>query len=848
MPPARPTEPVSTTSAPTGQPDTAPGSVEETKPPWEAALAVGLVSFCILAAELALTRVFSVLFRSPYVFLIVSGAIGGLGLGGLVAQGLRPSAARLRTWIAALSTLLALALAAPVLILFALPFGRDLVARAETAVVLALPMVTFTVAGVLLSLLFRRYAASIGRLYFIDLACAAAAAPCSVLLLNGIGGLNTPLLLGVASAAAGVAVAWRARARAWLAAAAVTGVALLAVLGTNLATGWITLPPLQTPYEARRDPGHPWYLTTKPLFTELGDPYSGSHIVRTDWTAISRTDVVGDGDGEVFYVYTDGDVPTQMAAWDGTMDSVRRDYAHFIGMLPYRLLGRAPNRVMAIGSGGGLDVLLAKANGAREVDAVEINPAIPSVVADPRFRSTYARIYREPGVRLIVDEGRSYLQRAGAFDLIYFACAKTATTQTSGVALLDNHLYTIEAFGDYWRHLTADGMLALVTQEGFLIDRLLVTAIAALRGMGIPGAENHVMLVRLPEAMFGTGPYRHALLLRRTPWTPDAMRGVQQAVVANGLEALYLPHVRPQGAGGGTIPPSGTIAEIQAALERQYPTGDGAGKDNYPSLSAVTDDSPFYVDVARGLHPFLKDLLIGTGIASAAVLLFVFVLGLRQPGPRSSGAALRVGSATLFFAMLGAGFILVELALLQQFILLLGMPTRSLTVTLFALLIASALGSRSTERGTPEEAVARLKRALPALVLLLVAYRFALAPLVSVLLALPLPVRAGATMLLLVPPGFLMGLPFATALRAMGEPLTRLAPAFWSVNGVTTILGSVLTMSLAKWIGYSGALLSGAACYVAAWLLVGGFLCSTPSAASTRDAPVEASLVSGTEG
>src|SRR5690349_12490086 len=114
-----------------------------TAPPREAVLAVALVSFSILAAEVALTRVFSVLFRAPYVFLIVSGAIGGLGLGGIVIQLLRPREERLREWIVGLSVVLAAALAAPVLLLFASPWGRELVAHAETAVVVSLPMLTF---------------------------------------------------------------------------------------------------------------------------------------------------------------------------------------------------------------------------------------------------------------------------------------------------------------------------------------------------------------------------------------------------------------------------------------------------------------------------------------------------------------------------------------------------------------------------------------------------------------------------------------------------------------------------------------------------------------------------------
>jgi len=785
------------------------------RPPWEAVLAVALVSFSILASEVALTRIFSVLFRAPYVFLIVSGAIGGLGLGGIVIQFLRPREERLRDWIAGLAVVLAAALAAPVLLLFASPWGRELVAHAETAVVVALPMLTFCVAGMLLSLIFRAYASSGGFLYFVDLAAAAVAAPVTVFLLDRLGGLDTPLVLACAAAAAGLVVAVGSRKRGWAVAAGVVLVALGGVAISNARQPWITLPVLSPPDAAQSDPNHPWHIITKPLFVELADPVSGSTIVRTDWTAVSRTDVVRDPSAAFYYIYTDGDVPTQMDSWDGRMESARAAYGRFIGTLPYHLFSRAPDSVMAIGAGGGLDVLLALAGGAKRVDAVEINPSIPKIIADPRFQDTYARVYREPGVRLVVDEGRSFLQRAGKYDLIYFACAKTATTQTSGVALLDNHLYTVEAFRDYWRHLTDDGMVALVTQEPFLIDRLLITAALGIsqEGVGTAGAGLYLITARVPQAMFGMGPYRHILLMRRRPWLAEEMPHVRTVIERTGLEPLFLPHVQPMGAGGKRLEPAADLKSLQQQLESQWPIPGSSGA--FANLSPVTDDSPFYVDIARVLHPSVVGLLWGAGIATLGVVGLVLGFGLRSLG--AAGGPGRVGAVVVYFMMLGAGFMLVELALMQRFILLLGFPTRSLTVTLSALLISGAMGSIVSQRGTPEEAAARSSRALPVLMALLALYALALPPVLERLLPFPLAVRAGATALFLVPAGFLMGMPFPTMLRRLRGPWEALVPAFWSVNGVTSILGSVLTMVLAKFAGYTAALLAGAACYFIAW-------------------------------
>lgn len=797
-----------------------------TRPPFEALLAVATVSFAILAAEVALTRSFSVLFRAPYVFLIVSGAIGGLGLGGLFVQFVRPGAERVRAWIVGLSVVLALAIAAPVLWLFASAWGREQVAHAELFLVLLIPMATFSLAGMLLSLIFREYAASGGLLYFVDLAAAALAAPASVWLLDRLGGINTPLLLAALTAAAALWIAVKGRRTGWITGAALGLLATSALFVSNVAQPWISLPTLRMPEAAFLDPEHPWHRSTKPLFAELASS-STSKVVRTDWTAVSRTDVVQEQGSDFYYVYTDGDVPTQMDRWDGSFETARREYATFIGSFPYRLMEDKPRRVLAIGAGGGLDVLLAKAYGAETVDAVEINPSIPAVVADPRFQSTYARVYREPGVRLVVDEGRSFLQRAGAYDLIYFACAKTATTQTGGVALLDNHLYTVEAFQSYWRHLAPRGMVALVAQEPFVIDRLLLTAVEALRTEGVQDWAPHLLTASVQPNRMGEGPYRYILLLRKDAWGPADRLTIQRAAGATLLQPIFVPHARFEGAGGGKLSPTAGPVEVRAVLEGQYqvPTGPGGATEN-ANLGAVTDDSPFYVDIARGINPTVSGLVSGSLVAVVVVVLVVLALGVwtlrrHNPGEAAPAGPGALGGAVVYFAMLGAGFMLVELALMQRFILLLGFPTRALSVCLFSLLISSALGAAFVQRGTAADSLRRLRLLLPALVVLLVVYRLVLGPVLELFLPYPLPVRVAVTALLMFPAGFLMGMPFPTALRTLGGGLEKLIPAFWSVNGVTSIAGSVLTMVIAKFAGYGTALLVGAGCYAVAWIVSG---------------------------
>lgn len=780
---------------------------------------MAVASLSVLSAEVALSRVFSVLFRAPYVFLVISGAIGGLGLGGLLVHLARPDARRVERQLPAWLLALSLATALPLLLLLGTPPGREMVSGAETLVVVVVPLLGFTAAGALLGLVFRTYRESGGILYAADLAAAGLGAPLAVLLLDWVGAVNTPLVVAHGTSLLAVASAYRMRLGLLTALSGATALVLSIVYVGNAAGRRLDLPRLRVPAAAVGNPSHPWHATTKPLFAELADPYSSARIVRTDWSAVSRTDVVHDRSQDLYYVYTDGDVPTQMEPWDGDLGTARRQYAEFIGMFPFRLLGRPPREVMAIGAGGGLDVLLALSYGAGRVDAVEINPSLRGIVRDPRFQHTYARVYADPRVRLIVDEGRSYLQRAGRYDLIYFACAKTATTQTSGIALLDNHLYTEEAFIDYWRHLSDQGLLALVTQEAHLIDRLLLTATSALGKVGVSSAGEHLLTARVPEARFGLGPYRHLLVMSRRTMTGVSVETLSAALRRNALEPLFVPGLRSRGAAGAEIDLKSPLETLRTGLESQYPIPGPGGRSQNAWLAPVTDDRPFYVDVARGLHPNLRQILIGATVASAAIFALPLVFGARRALRERAGAGRSLFAACCYFALLGAGFMLAEVALLQKLLLILGFPTRSLTVTLFTLLLAGAAGSRMAQR-TPEDRV--LRRLTPAL-LALAGLLVLIGPLVDrvgqALLPHALPIRVLGVVAVLIPLGLLAGRAFPSAVRGLDARWAGMIPLFWAVNGVTSVLGSVLAMVVARSHGYSAALLLAAGLYGAAALL-----------------------------
>ena len=186
------------------------------------------------------------------------------------------------------------------------------------------------------------------------------------------------------------------------------------------------------------------------------------------------------------------------------------------------------------------------------------------------------------------------------------------------------------------------------------------------------------------------------------------------------------------------------------------------------NVSPVTDNAPFFFftlkpeQVFRGLDRGGIDWKVNLGIAIlglvlvisvAAVLVFLVVPMLLSSEARS-GRSVRL----LYFIAIGLGYILVEIAFIQRFVLFLGNPTYALTVVVFLMLLSSGLGSVLSRRWFTEPT--RVASAMAFIVAALVIYVFALPHLLEALVGLPFVVKLLLSALLLIPPGFAMGMPF----------------------------------------------------------------------------------------
>ena len=774
-------------------------------------LGIGLCSFAALLLELSLTRLFSVVLFYHFAFLAISVALLGLGAGGVFAYLCRGRLARVETGTLATRLCIGNAVAIPLVLLIILhvPVALDLAWGnfLKLTVLYLAAAVPFFMTGLLFAVVFARESQAITRLYGADLMGGAVACLGVVPLLNWIGGPNTILFAGMMMALA--ATMWAASHRGRKIGTISAGLLGLLIIA-NHSGRWIDV------------------VYAKGMVRDK------SWVEFARWNAISRVEVdAQDREGKAIVI--DADASTYIMnvdpqRWQGT------DWQRNLMSAPPALANvlRPHGEFAIIGPGGGVDVLRALANGSPSVTAIEINPIIANTVMRGRYAEYSYHLYERPQVHLHVTDGRSFVRNAAqSFDVVQMTLVDTwASTAAGAFALSENNLYTVDAFREYFQHLKPDGMIAITRWE-FRQPRealrVVSVAMEALHQLGVPDPKGHFMVVSDGELNEDGIPV--VVLAKKSPFTTAEENAVESYLAAHEtLSGLYLPSVP------GDNPFSALIASNDPrAFAKTY---------RY-DVTPVNDNAPFFFFTLK-TNQILQETSAERGI-DWKVNLGVVVLGIVLVISAGSVLAfllfpLALGSEArqqrllplLYFVAVGLGYILVEIAFIQRFVLFLGHPTYALTVVIFLLLLASGSGSLCSRRWLTT--TTRVWIPLAVLMGAISLYVVILPGLLSGLIGLPFVAKLAVSAGLLVPLGFVMGMPFPNGLRALGstdaagfataeygEPSNTEGSAVewaWAMNAAASVLGSVLAMVVAIRWGLNVTLACGAAAYLMALLLL----------------------------
>ncbi|MEX1311067.1 MAG: hypothetical protein AB1Z65_11650 [Candidatus Sulfomarinibacteraceae bacterium] len=555
----------------------------------------------------------------------------------------------------------------------------------------------------------------------------------------------------------------------------------------------------------------------------VAERWTGHGLVTAYRPVVGRPQYWGEGrdapdiEVSVIWMTIDGLAGTSMTSWDRRRESL--DWiAHDVTSLAYHL--RRGKDVAVIGVGGGRDLLSALWSRARSITGIEINRGFLDLLTGDL--SEFAGISGQPEIVLEHDEARSFLTRTDLrFDLVQMSMIDSwAATGAGAFTLSENGLYTTQGWQALLRTLRPDGLLTVSrwysSERPFELGRLVALATAALLERGVSQPDKHILVVARDRVA--------SLVLALQPFTPGEIDTISRVAGAEGFTVLVAPGFT---RGDPLLSGLSRCRTPDELLSR-------AEHDVY-DLRPPTDERPYFFNILKPggvfLGTFSKDQLgvIGAGNLAATLILLLLwcitatgVVGtivvplVRAGVPRMAGTAF--AGAVVYFALIGMGFMFVQIPLLQRFSVYLGHPTYALAVILFSMILFAGFGSLASDRLANND----LQRALAilpatALALLLVGVSI-LQPLIDRTISLGLVGRCAVVTAFVGVISFPLGFFFPLGLRAVRRISDDATPWLWGINGAAGVLAGVSAVAVSMWWGISAALLLAATAYALLYL------------------------------
>ncbi|MCZ6560463.1 MAG: SAM-dependent methyltransferase [Gammaproteobacteria bacterium] len=793
---------------------------------------VSLISTAAIGYEILLMRLLSIVQWHHFAYMVISLALLGYGASGTF---IALSKRLIIPHFALAFSVSAALFSATMIICFALgqlvPFNAlEIVWNSRQLIYLSLMYLVFFVpfffAAGCIGLAFTCLKEHISRIYFFDLLGAGSGALLIIVALFLLSPQNALLLLAVialaASALVGRAVASPVRNRLMLALGGFF-ISLLLLLPTN----WPDFRISQ--FKGQRQA---LQVIDARVLGQYSSPLGLLTVV--DSPTIPFRDAPGLSLNTQFEppaqlaLFTDGDAMSVITRFDGNLDSL--GYMDDVtAALPYRLLDEP--RVLVLGAGGGTDVLFAVYHGARAIDAVELNPLVTKLVSDT-YADFAGHLYDDDRITVYAAEARSFVTRsASQYDLIQVALLDSFAASGAGVqALSESYLYTVEAIGEYLRHVAPGGYLAItrwlkVPPRDSL--KLFATVTEALKRDGAARPERSIALIR----SWNTS----TLLVKKGNLSSQEIETIKKFCDTNSFDTSFYPSMTAIEANRYNLLSQPFLFEGATAL-----SGQGADEylDRYKfQIEPATDDKPYFFHFFKwrtlsemlslrkrggaGLIEWGYLVLVATliqAILAGAVLILFPLWIVKRRWPRGTGTRMGV-----YFFILGLAFMFVEMAFIQKFILFLGHPLYSVAIVLSGFLVFAGLGSGYSQklvRRYKDRRLSLVAFAVTGILSIALVYLFLLPELFDRFIGQRDVIKILIALILIAPLAFCMGMPFPIALGEVARNAPDFIPWAWGINGYASVVSASLGTLLAIEFGFTVVILSALGLYTLAAVVV----------------------------
>ena len=792
-------------------------------------LCVTILSAGVLAYEVLLTRLLSIVQWHHFAYMIISLALLGFGASGtfLTFAG-RRLAKRFHATFAVNAGLFACSSYACYATVQNLPLNlleitwdaNQLIWLMLTYVLLMLP---FFFAANCIALSFVRFPNILARIYASDLAGAALGCGAVLWMLHVAAPGAVLIPVAAAGALAAVIIVIDARWPRWIASAAVIGITGYALHALPVE---LRISEYKGLAQAKRvsgasvaaSPSSPLGLLT--VLENSAVPFRHAPGL----SVVSSAPIP-----EQVAVFTDADSVTMITRYDGDTPTIAY-LDRMTSAAPYHMAGI--DSALVLGAGAGADVLQAFYHGVARVTAVELNGQLVDLVRD-EYAGFSGGIFDDERVDVQIAEARDFVTRdRQRYDLIQMTALDAFGASASGLrALNESYLYTVEALGAYLDRLDPDGLVCITRwidlppRDGI---KLFATAVAALEARGVESPDRHLAWIR--------GWSSNTLIVKNGALTGEQIAALRAFAHDRQFDLAYYPGMSRTEANRHNILAAPRFYDAATAL--LGPERDRFLADYKFNVAPSTDDRPFHFHFFKWRHfPEMLALRARGGIGLLELGYVVLVAALFQAvvvsivlialpllwmrrGDDPGDNAWSRGALVGYFLFIGLAFLFIEIAFIQMFVRFLGHPVYSVTIILASFLLFAAAGSRLTE--TYEDSASdgrKLAIAVSTITAICVLYVAVLPAVLTHAADIGGVWRAAIAVILVAPLAVAMGMPFPLGLRSLAGKRSDLIPWAWAINGCASVVSAVLAVVLAMHLGFAAVIVSAAMLYVLAALI-----------------------------
>ncbi|MCX6163315.1 MAG: hypothetical protein NTU73_00365 [Ignavibacteriae bacterium] len=768
---------------------------ENVKPSYFAG--IFLISLATLLLEFTMTRVLSVSLWYHFAFMIISVALLGFGVSGVVFT----MSKKLREYkTEKLLTILSMCFGASVIVCFLImnlipfdPFSlfSDSVQFFYLPIYYLLITIPFFFSGLIISILLSKFKSEVSKLYFFDLLGAGLSCFVFVLLMPEFGGNGIIVFIAGFGFLASIIFGFKNH--------------------KTLTISSFVLMAIGFSFLMDKDTRLPISVTQNKIYGNY--IYSRPDLkVFSGWNIISKIDVMKeeepspDGYDINLAIIDEGNATTNIPNVKRLPPLTKPADA---SNLAFACGKDSIDRVFILGSGGGGEVLVSLYHNANEVIGVEINGLLNELISNKLVYWTGPLIKNNKNVKIITDDARSVIRSDKTLnDVIISAHTISSSAVSSGaMSMVENYIMTKEAVKDYLNHLKSDGVIYISRPET-QVPKLIATFKTAGKELGIKDDKKNFIVFKRPLNDFEESKsFMAGIIYKKNGFNDLDVINVRYEASMLSLDIEYDPLGNQEGIYKELIESN----DIENMIK---------GK---PNLIPATDDKPFFDD-NFGFGNFnwtniketfsqnnkailaLKDkpvaevtlviMLFQILVISFLFLIVPFIFMKKDLENKFEKKYL------IYFALLGLGYIMLQISMIQKFNLFLGQPVYTMLTVIATMLVASGMGSKYSKLINT-----KMQRHKVLIVFIIIGIYSILLGLLnpvifSALSGSGIVIRIIISIILIFPLGFFMGMPFPIGISLIQDSENKYIPLAWAVNGFFSVIGTVITMILAMILGF----------------------------------------------